>query len=102
MVDLFAASAAEASAMLDKKLASSSKFGEYMSKLYMTGITVADSYGEAKEAGLSDIEAALFTLGYGLGEYGILNTNLGEHILPELRAEKRRMQAALTKLSGVE
>jgi hypothetical protein len=56
----------------------------------MTGITVADSYGEAKDAGLSDAEAAVFTLAYAAGEYGILSTNLGEHILPELRAEKHK------------
>jgi hypothetical protein len=56
----------------------------------MTGITVADSYEEAKDSGLSDAEAAIFTLAYAAGEYGILSTNLGEHILPELRAEKHK------------
>jgi len=58
----------------------------------MTGIVAADSYSEAKEAGLNDVEASLFTLVYALGEYGILNTGLGEHILPELRAERRRTE----------
>jgi len=59
---------------LEATLKSNYKLGEYLSKAYMTGVTVADSYGEAKNAGASDMEAALFTLGYAIGEYGILNT----------------------------
>jgi hypothetical protein len=66
----------------------------------MTGITTADSFSEAKEAGLSDAEAAIFTLVYGLGEYGILNTNLGDHILPELRVDKVRWQNIAKTISG--
>lgn len=89
-IDLKTSSMLEAQALLESKLDSANKFGEHISKLYMTGITVADSYGEAKDAGLSDAEAAVFTLAYAAGEYGILSTNLGEHILPELRAEKHK------------
>ena len=88
--ELKQASMLEAQVQLENKLKEASKFGEHLSKLYMTGITVGDSYGEAKEQGLSDTEAAIFTLAYAAGEYGILNTNLGEHILPELRAEKHK------------
>lgn len=69
-----------------------SKLGEKLSKVYMTGITVADSYGEAKDSGLNGFEAALFTLGYAAAEYGLLNTGVGEQILPELRLEKARMR----------
>jgi hypothetical protein len=65
----------------------------------MTGITVADSYGEAIHNGASDMEAALFTLGYAIGEYGILNTQLGEWIMPELRIEKQRLNAAIRALA---
>lgn len=65
-----------------------SKLAEHLSKVYMTGITVADSFAEAKLAGLSDLEAGLFILSYALGEYALLNTGVGEHILPELRIEK--------------
>jgi len=43
---------------------------------YMTGIT-ADSYGEAKQQGASDVEAALFALGYTAGEYALLSSDLG-------------------------
>ena len=49
-------------------------------------ITVGDTYGEAKAAGASDLDATLLTLGYAAGEYAILNTGIGEWILPELRA----------------
>lgn len=80
----------EAQAALNAKLAAGQKFSEQLSKLYMTGITVSDSFAEAKNSGLSDLEATLFTLAYAAGEYGILSTNLGEHILPELRANKNR------------
>lgn len=77
-----------------------SKLGEKLSKLYMTGVTVADSYGEAKQSGLSDFEAALFTLGYASGEYWLLNTGVGEQILPELRLEKARWRRAAQILTS--
>lgn len=93
-----AGSVAYAQSQLQSKLKNMSKIGEYLSKAYMTGITVADGYGEAKQSGLTDFQAALFTLGWAAGEYGILNTSLGEHILPELRAEKQRMRRAIDKV----
>ena len=71
-----------------------------LAKAYMTGITVQDTYGEAKAAGASDMEAALLTIGYAAGEAAILNTGLGEWIMPELQGNKLKMQAiakALTK-----
>lgn len=62
------------------------KIGEILSKGYMTAITVGDTYGEAKyEGGASDIEATLLTLGYGAAELALLNSNIGEWILPELK-----------------
>jgi hypothetical protein len=66
----------------------------------MTGLTVQDTYGEAKAAGASDMEAALLTIGYAAGEAAILNTGLGEWIMPELKGNKLKMEAiakALTK-----
>lgn len=71
-----------------------------LAKAYMTGITVQDTYGEAKAAGASDMEAALLTIGYAAGEAAILNTGLGEWIMPELQGDKFKMRAianALTK-----
>lgn len=67
-------------------------YGEELSRLYMTGITVMDAYGEAKEAGASDLGAAALTLGYALGEYGILRSDIGKWILPEVRAEKMHLR----------
>jgi hypothetical protein len=64
------------------------KIGKYISQAYMTGVTVADSYNEAKAEGASDMEAALLTLGYAIGEYGIINSDLGQWILPELKSDR--------------
>jgi hypothetical protein len=89
----------EAGAILTAKQKSMQKVGEYISKLYMTGITTADSYGEALQEGLSREQAALFTLGYSLGEWGILNTQLGEMILPELRLEKQSLKKAIREVA---
>lgn len=94
-------SALKAQANLDSFIKGYNKIGEVLSKGYMTAITVGDTYGEAKEAGASDLDATLLTLGYAAGEYAILNTGIGEWILPELRAGRYRMEAiakALTKL----
>ena len=64
------------------------KIGSILSKGYMTMLTVQDTYGEAKLAGASDLEAVALTLGYAAGEAWILNTGIGEWILPELRYER--------------
>ena len=68
------------------------KLGEELSRIYMTGIVVSDSYNEAKMQGLSDMEASAYTLGYALGEYGILKSDIGRWIMPELKlsAHKHR------------
>lgn len=90
-----------AEAELAKALDSSWKLGSMLSKAYMTGITVKDTYGEAKNAGASDLDATLLTLGYAAGEYALLSTGIGEWIMPELRAGRYKMQAiknALLKL----
>lgn len=76
------------------------QIGKHVSQAYMTGITVADAYGEAKMEGASDLEAALLTLGYAIGEYGIINSDLGQWILPELKADKQRFKMIGRKLLG--
>lgn len=49
LTDLFKAeSFAYANAQIQSKMEDVQKLGASISKLYMTGITVADSYGEAK------------------------------------------------------
>ena len=84
-------------ALMDK-LEGAQKLGSKLSMAYMTGITTAGAYGEAKEAGASDIEAGFFTLGYTLAEFALLNSDLGKWILPELKSDKRHWQAIVRKL----
>ena len=87
---------------LDKTLKHGQELSKHLSMAYMTGITTADSYGEAKQQGASDIEAALFALGYTAGEYTLLSSDLGQWILPELKMEKfqnRQIAKALSKVT---
>lgn len=89
----------KASSDLEEYMKSYNKIGEILSKAYMTSITVRDAYGEAKEQGASDLEAALLTLGYAAGEYAIINSKLGEWILPELRMDKEQMRQIIKTLT---
>ena len=98
--ELNVASALRAEAELASFIKGYNKIGEVLSKGYMTAVTVGDTYGEAKLAGATDLEATLLTLGYAAGEYAILNTGLGEWVLPELRAGRYKAKAiynAITK-----
>ena len=72
--------------------------GKYLSRAYMTGITTADSYGDAIREGASPVEAAFLTLGYTAAQYALMSTALGERILPELRAEKQIWKDLQSKL----
>ena len=85
-------------AALEKYMESYNKLGSIMSKAYMTGVTVQDTYGEAKANGASDMEALALTLGYAAGEAWILNTGLGEWIMPELQGEKLKYRAIVNAL----
>ena len=91
----------KAQAELNSFMKGYQKLGEVMSKGYMTAITVGDTYGEAKQAGASDLDATLLTLGYAAGEYALLNTGLGEWILPELRAGRYKSQAIVKALASI-
>lgn len=75
------------------------KLSGAVSKAYMTGITTVDMYDEAKEAGMSDLGAMCLTLGYAAAEYGLLSTELGEMVLPELRAQRIQNKMLLSRLS---
>ena len=68
------------------------ELGKVISQAYMTGVTVGDAYGEALKEGASDVEASLLTLGYALTEYKLLNSDIGQWILPELKADKQRFK----------
>lgn len=85
-------------AALEKYMQSYNQLGSIMSKAYMTGITVQDTYGEAKANGASDMEALALTLGYAAGEAWILNTGLGEWIMPELQGDKLKYRAIINAL----
>lgn len=93
MTELNAINETKAAKYVDDLVKKANNIGSPLSKAYMTGITVQDTYGDAKAAGASDLEAALLTLGYAGGEAWILNTGLGEWILPELHIDKFRNKA---------
>lgn len=90
----------KAALYVDDIVRQATKIGSPISKAYMVGITVQDTYGDAKAAGASDLEAALLTMGYAAGEAWILNTGLGEWILPELHIDKYRNKAIAEALHG--
>lgn len=90
-----------AQAKLDSHIKGYNKLGEILSKGYMTAITVQDTYGEAKQAGATDLEATMLTLGYAAGEAWLLNTGIGEHILPELKDEGFRNRSLIRVLAGI-
>jgi hypothetical protein len=87
-----------AQAALESYMESYRHLGSVMSKAYMTGITIQDTYGEAKANGASDLEAIALTLGYAAGEAWILNTGLGEWIMPELHGDKLKYKAMVNAL----
>lgn len=74
------------------------KLGEPIAKAYMTAITVQDTFGEAIQAGATDGEATLLTLGYAAAEAALLSTDLGKWIMPELRTNRLRNKMIAKKL----
>ena len=87
----------KAQKVLESQLKGAQELGSKLSMAYMTGITTASSFGEAKEQGASDLEAALFTLGYTFGEWKLLNSDLGKWILLELKSEERHIKNVINK-----
>jgi hypothetical protein len=82
---------------LNKFLETYHHIGSVISKGYMTALTVGDTYGEAKyEAGATDEEAMWLTLGYAAAEAALLNSPIGDWILPELRAAGRKRKEITT------
>lgn len=101
MTELNAINETKAAKYVDDLVRKANNIGSPLSKAYMIGITVQDTYGNAKAAGASDLEAALLTLGYAGGEAWILNTGLGEWILPELHIDKFKNKAIAKALVTV-
>ena len=97
--ELLAVAAVNAERDMNTFLKGYQKVGEVLSKAYMNGITTLDTYGEAKEAGATDLEAAMVAIGYAAQEAAILNTGIGEWILPELRADKFKNKALVKAIN---
>ena len=72
--------------------------GKYISQVYMTGIVAADAYGDAKLEGLTDEEASALTIGYALLEYGLLSTDVGKWVLPELKSQRQQYRQLVKTL----
>lgn len=100
MQDEMALLGARAQRMTQDQIQAFNKLGEEISRLYMTGIVAAEGYNQAKASGLSDLEATAFTLGYGLFEYGILKSDIGKWILPELKTDKQALNKALQVMAS--
>lgn len=92
---------ARAEAALNQRLKAGQDIAKNASMAYMTGITTASSYGEAKQQGATDFEAAAFALGYSWGEWKLLNSDLGKWILPELKLEKFENQSIAKAMAAV-
>lgn len=92
---------ARAEAALNQRLKAGQDIAKNVSMAYMTGITTASSYGEAKQQGATDFEAAAFALGYSWGEWKLLNSDIGRWILPELKLEKFENQSIAKALAAV-
>lgn len=95
--DLETMSKMGASFALSDKLQSYQKIGANLSKVYMTGITVADTYNIAKQEGATDNEAALLALVHTGFEWKVLNLGISEQMLPELRMNKVRVKQAISQ-----
>lgn len=92
---------ARAEALLNERLKAGQDIAKNASMAYMTGITTASSYGEAKQQGATDFEAAAFAIGYSLGEWQLLRSDIGKWILPELKLEKFENQSIAKALAAV-
>jgi hypothetical protein len=90
----------KAADMVETYMKDYQKAGEELSKAYMTLLTVNDIYGEAKEAGAEDFDAAVITAAYAAMEYALLSTDVGKWILPELRGERLQNKAMLHALTS--
>lgn len=96
-----AALSTEASSEMTNFIKQWQQTGAIISKGYMTMLVSADTYGEAKNQGASDTEAALLTLGYAAAELALLNSDVGKWILPELKNTTIRNKDLIKKAVNV-
>ena len=87
----------EANRAVEKLSTAYNKFNSNLATIYMTGITAADSFNEAKVDGLSDREAALYAVGYSAAEFALLKTDIGQWVLPEAKFDKYKLRTIIEK-----
>ena len=83
---------------LEEQVKKNTQFSANLSKAYMTFLTTQDAYGEAIHMGIPRYEALGYAAGYTLAEYALLNTGIGERILPELHADRVMMKGMLNTI----
>lgn len=83
---------------LEEQVKKNTQFSANLSKAYMTFLTTQDAYGEAIHMGIPRYEALGYAAGYTLAEYALLNTEIGERILPELHADRVMMKGMLNTI----
>lgn len=87
----------EANRAVEKLSTAYNKFNSSLATIYMTGITAADSFNQAKVDGLSDRQAALYTIGYSAAEFALLKTDIGQWVLPEAKFDKYKLKTIIEK-----
>lgn len=93
--------AAQASQTLNDIAKTSQTIGKVISNGYMALDMAGNTYGAAKSAGATDMEATLLTLGHSAALYGFMNLRLSQWILPELRAESYEYKGITRALSNI-
>lgn len=74
-------------------------WGKHLSRLYMTGTASYNAFSDAKQEGATDEQAAAVFWGYMAGMYALMSTDIGEHVLPELRMDKAKIRDLISKVS---
>lgn len=97
--EAMAASLAKSQIWQENYIKDYQEIGKHISRLYMTGTSSFQAFEDAKAEGASDVEAAALFWGYFTGMYGIMATDIGEHVLPELRLQKRELRDILLRVS---
>lgn len=81
--EVMAGAQKEAQIQVENYVKNYQKLGEAISKSYMAATFGAETYNEAKNAGATDTQASLMTLGSIAAQYGLLSSHIGKWIFPE-------------------
>lgn len=74
-------------------------WGKHLSRLYMTGTASYNAFSDAKQEGATDEQAAAVFWGYMAGMYALMATDIGGHVLPELRMDKAQIKKLIQDVS---